>query len=127
MKKSEFSFDQWLNAANSGSNQTPREVANGWSAPCTRSVLFVHIGDEIRFSEGSSYFGSGGYSTSVYWASPDGECPIEEVSSETSDNGFRTAKEGIFKFTRPGAVKAYAGDCIGSEGRTFLDVIWICQ
>jgi hypothetical protein len=126
MKQSKYSWEQWLEAV--PLRKTAREHIDfpNDTVERSRKVHNVRIGDVVKFRFENSYFGSGGYSGSAFWQSPDGECPVETVE-ESWDNGFVSGSQVVSRFVRAGVIFVYEYDCIGSEGRTFADDIYFCE
>jgi hypothetical protein len=133
MKKSKFSFDEWKKAIEESLHQgniVPPGNLHGttrrWDAEKDERHprVEVAVGDVVHVEEGSSYFGSGGYSGACVWASPSGECPVASPPP-SMDNGCVSGRAGLVQFVRPGIVYYNAGDCIG-EGRNW-SACYVCR
>ena len=71
--------------------------------------------NEVILKQGSSYFGSGGYSAG--WELVEGEVKAEMVPGTARDNGFRTVEDyRVTPITPRAVVKAWCGDGLSSSG-----------
>lgn len=122
--RSKYSWEQWFESVKS--DRTPREMIDNKEPGHMRRVHNMKIGEKINITVGHSYQGSGGYEGSVYWQSPNTECPIHPIQNNEWDNGFASGISMGVCFTEPGVLSVYEYDCIGEHGRVFADDIFIC-